>query len=714
MGLIEKSVRKRSNQKLAAEVFTQTALSFDEVEAAVRRYCDAKNAEVTRAVGASQAKAKTRVGKWTANLQDPRNSHYYVSPHPEMRQILIGFGQRPEPILAGRGSTSHGVWAARLSYPAGGSTVGLILLKWVIGGNDGVLKNRGFYESLLENVHTAISSEAPRTSGGAPGPASSALPATAIQPPGDVSPASSPGSAAAPVPGFPQAPVERQAVKTAQVIQPQRARIGDWASDLTARFPFLERADILALAGMRALLAVDTGFYSSTYITERQFSASQFYQASTHSLLRCRWIMPGGTTYLDCGAPKPDQTFVSDWQLKYAVSEDGDALIEVPHYKLTNDGLRSGELLTQLREAVTATLASGIHLRLDEGPPVMDGLVVTMPAGLAGYPDNDNSPFGNDRLGGLTDVYREPLALPATARDAVLAAMTASHFRSVPGSGDVLCAASLAGGRPFDAGSVTLRWAGDNDQLVIDIPETLDLAERERSYRAALRCLLAIAGQLGESEPGISATVRAHAEHVGTDNTGAWRAAVGTRLRDRPAGLWLNNWDRSTAAPMVPIAAGRWYPIGIRVTTPTETNYLRRAAAAADWIGSFKRATPILQPNGRPGGRLALSARRCGPLYSTNDRPISCLRYAADRDVSDYSFTKVTLTQAWFWEVNARGTSASEPVSSSGGMLLVTGWSHADGVLGYGENLLSMLRAFAEVVSASDDEARVQTLYMAT
>jgi hypothetical protein len=45
---------------------------------------------------------------------------------------------------------------------------------------------------------------------------------------------------------------------------------------------------------------------------------------------------------------------------------------------------------------------------------------------------------------------------------------------------------------------------------------------------------------------------------------------------------------------------------------------------------------------------------------------------------------------------------------------MVTGWSHADGVLGYGESLLAMLGAFAEVVSATDDQARVQTLYLAT
>jgi hypothetical protein len=78
MGLIEKSIRKRSNQKLAAEVFTQTALSFDEVVVGVRKYCTAENEKVSRLLEESREKAKTRLGKWTASLADPKNSHYYV------------------------------------------------------------------------------------------------------------------------------------------------------------------------------------------------------------------------------------------------------------------------------------------------------------------------------------------------------------------------------------------------------------------------------------------------------------------------------------------------------------------------------------------------------------------------------------------------------------------------------------------------------------
>lgn len=91
----------------------------------------------------------------------------------------------------------------------------------------------------------------------------------------------------------------------AKAVQPQIARIGDWAMETALSFPFLTRNDVLGLAGMRAVLAVDTGSHSSTYITEGRHSAAQASAMSTHSLLRCT-IVNSGTTVLSCGALKPD------------------------------------------------------------------------------------------------------------------------------------------------------------------------------------------------------------------------------------------------------------------------------------------------------------------------------------------------------------------------------------------------------------------------
>ena len=699
MGVIEKSIRKRSNAKLAAEAFTPTRLSFDEVAAAVQAFCDEANADVTNHIETSQANARTRLGKWAASLSDPRNSHYYVSPHPEIRQVLIGFGQRPEPILAGRGNTRNGVWAARLSYPAGGNTVGLALAKWVIN-SDGKLQHRSFYESLLENVHAAISSD----------PAG-----LAQDEPSD--PAQDDLAQDDPAPVAAAAPAAT-ANRAEDLVEPLHTQVGSWITEVANRFPFLTRNEITGLAGLRALLATDTGYHSSSYLTGNAVTASQMYGSMLHSLLRVNVIQHSGVTILTCGAPKPDLTFAYDWQLKYTVGDDGTALIEVPNYRQGNNEVRSAKLLAQLRAAVAESLASGVHLHLGEGLPHIEDLIAPSPAGAPGYPDNDDSPFRHYFLGGVPADGCAPLDLPAQAAGSVTDAMLRSHFRAGPGYGDDLCVASLAGGRAFDSGSVILRRTGEGIQLIIYIPAGLPPVELERSYRAALRCLERIGLNLKETEPGLCTTIGEHADRLATVTQKAWSAASGTRLRDRPAGLWTEHWNRSTAAPMVPVAAGRWYPIGVLAVSPEQTNYVSRAAQAADWVSAFKRVKPILGPNGRPTNRHTFTSRRCGLLHNANDQAQPYLRFAASELARDNHMKGVSAPQAWFWEVNARdvtGLGTSGPHGAKeGGLLLTTGWSHADGVLGYGENLLALFRAFADVVTATDRHARIHTLYLAT
>ena len=99
------------------------------------------------------------------------------------------------------------------------------------------------------------------------------------------------------------------------------------------------------------------------------------------------------------------------------------------------------------------------------------------------------------------------------------------------------------------------------------------------------------------------------------------------------------------------------------------------------------------------------------PLQRENEA-VACLRYAASENIQDQVITQVPSADTWFWEVSARGTPASEPGKDNTGLMLVTAWSHADGVLGYGENLLAMLSAFAEVFTTTDHHARIQTLYL--
>jgi hypothetical protein len=379
--------------------------------------------------------------------------------------------------------------------------------------------------------------------------------------------------------------------------------------------------------------------------------------------------------------------------------------------------------MVRLRDAVKEVLSTGVHLHMSDGSPSTDDLLVNMAANAEGYSKNGQPAFGYDYLGGMGDLHKEPLALTAAARDAVLAALDASAFRGKPGSGGVLRVISLAGPRRFDAGSVTLRSAEQADQLAINIPVDLPRIERQRSYRAALRLLVRIARELEESEADASASISAYAERIEADTQGAWKAAVSgpmivskeRALAQRENELLRQNWDQSNAAPVVPIAAGRWYPVGVRVTTTAEgVNYVLRAMEAADWVSNFKRTWTRGMRQATRDQNRSFSSRRCGLVSNTAGGAVPFLRYVWQPDLRDRVTTMADPNQAWFWEVNARAASASEPSGHNSGMLFVSGWSHADGVLGYGENLLFLLRAFAEFVGVFDDQARIQTLYLAT
>jgi hypothetical protein len=201
---------------------------------------------------------------------------------------------------------------------------------------------------------------------------------------------------------------------------------------------------------------------------------------------------------------------------------------------------------------------------------------------------------------------------------------------------------------------------------------------------------------------------------LGAATQKAWSAASVTRLADRPPGLWMEHWNRSTATPMVPVAAGRWYPLGVLAVSPERTDYVLRAVQAADWVSTFKR----VKPNGRPTNRHTFTSRRCDLLHNASDQALPYLRFSANELVWDHRMKGVTGPHAWFWEVNARSVTGLGPYGLNsppdGGLLLATGWSHADGVLSCGENLIALLRAFADVITATDPQARIHTLYLAT
>jgi len=411
-------------------------------------------------------------------------------------------------------------------------------------------------------------------------------------------------------------------------------------------------------------------------------------------------------------------TFVNDWRIQYKVPDGRETMIEVPQYRTTDDRLRCRPLMDRVREAVKETLDAGIHLHLGDGPPSVSDLVVNMTSGT----HSRSSPFEHDYLGGISELYKQPLPLPVTARAGILAAIDTSPCRSVPDTGEAFRVASLAGPRGFEAGSVAFSNVGPSDHLTMVLPADMPSTERQRSYRVALRLLMHISRETAETDPEVSASVRAHAERIANDSEETWKAAVSSPLivsNERARMNTMNpllqpSWGKAAEAPMVPIAAGRWYPVGVRVTTTANVNYVTRAMQGADWAVNYKRTRSSGFRQAARDKNRTFSARRCGLLMNSEGGSLPFLRYVSQADSRDHVTTTVDPNLAWFWEVHSRHARAKEPSERNSGMLLVTGWSHADGVLGYGENLLMMLGGFAEAVRLLDDDAQIQTLYLAT
>jgi hypothetical protein len=481
-----------------------------------------------------------------------------------------------------------------------------------------------------------------------------------------------------------------------RLAEPQQVVVGPWLKELLAAHPFLNRDELCGLAGMRALLSVDQGKALSTYLTEGKHNEIEFANASTRSLLRCE-ADAGSGTQLTCGASSPDGMLPTDWTLRYSVNLTGTAVVDVPNYRTREGKMSNGSVMTAAREAVMTTLAEGVNLHLSDGLPNTDELVQVRSA-----PSGTLSPFDHDYLDVLDASHRRPVVLPAGAGPSVLAAMSGVYPPPESEVDGCISRVDLAAGRPYPCGTVALRHREGNDELVIDLPPDLPPVERQRSYRAALLWMRDVARALPADASETSEAIETQVGQIGQ----------GTQRADRYTG-WTASWGDSTPAEVVPVAAGHWYPIGIRVLTPLPTNFQYSARTAQQWVGLRKRTFARGITRKSQDKNRIFTTRRPGILIDDNGKYLPYVRYGSQFVVGDEVTSRVQPKYGWFWEVKSRWVPPVEGVEE-GGLLLLTGWSHADGIIGYGVELLAMLRTFAEIVTHADPQARIQTLYLAS
>lgn len=161
MSIIEKSIRKRGNQKLAAPIYTNTSLAPTEVVSAIKKLCEKCNQDALAELAAKRQGNILR--RLSASATPEQSIQYYVTV--KEKQVLIGYARTPERIINDqrRRQGTSGHWLAAVTFPAvtaetpaGQNIVKLQLLKWVIN-NNGVLQSRDKYLQFADALHGAVS-----------------------------------------------------------------------------------------------------------------------------------------------------------------------------------------------------------------------------------------------------------------------------------------------------------------------------------------------------------------------------------------------------------------------------------------------------------------------------------------------------------------------------------------------------------------------------
>ena len=168
MGIIEKQIRKRGNQKLAETLSTPTRLQPPEVAVAIEEAIERHNQAVAAQNAQRQAQAGGKVRRFLAEaaaLSIPNRSYYLKTRESDM---LISYEKPVDEVLARiankrrKPGLSDGYWLSHVRVmrdEAGQNRVEVKLTNWVMNSN-GKLGNKDKYHELTDMIWEAVSTDA--------------------------------------------------------------------------------------------------------------------------------------------------------------------------------------------------------------------------------------------------------------------------------------------------------------------------------------------------------------------------------------------------------------------------------------------------------------------------------------------------------------------------------------------------------------------------
>lgn len=448
------------------------------------------------------------------------------------------------------------------------------------------------------------------------------------------------------------------------------APVGTWPQQVLASAPFLTHSETLQLAALDTVLG-KSGMRRHQVSTAGEGKQHQVGKMMSEQDGILRFEAFGTASKLSFGTPAPDCLWISDWTLKCSFADGAQAATSVPQYRTWNDDLANKQLLVDVRTRMTQALANGPDVVVTDGLPQFAALMTTIRR------DSTFSPLANDYGTAVAKDFHAVIDLAVQPRE-VTAALTALSYHRITDTPSASFAMS-----PDGATSGVLHiepGAGGGTRLRFD-PVTTPAIAAQRWQRRAVRLLFRLADQLG-ADSAAGQSLRAFAARVDPVEV--------------PMEQWSALWTDQVPTPQWQVQPGWLSPAAVLITGDSLPNSMDLAMVAAGSATVRRRTwarglTKRAQQNSR-----SYSSRRPALLVDSDHQPMPYVRYVAHSDTRSGTTGLTDDTPAMFWEVGYRRTTVE---GRDAIVLLISGLGITDGLVAYGDELLSFLDAYCRLAA---------------
>jgi hypothetical protein len=387
----------------------------------------------------------------------------------------------------------------------------------------------------------------------------------------------------------------------------------------------------------------------------------------------------------------------SGWAMLGTITHKS-VVLAVTRYRTQYDELFDKKAIVRSRAWLQEALAEGTTVEMKNGLPDFHELIV--PVVLPSFLGIGTSDLEGDMLPPLPACFHDgaTLRFPEDAAPVLAAALKASGG-SDGYSDEEVCVVEVAVWSDENRGRIVLCVSEGEARLVVCCPGLAELSAigAGRIFRSTMRALSEIGGAMDEG-PAIREVINAYVD----------ACERSLKAPDRVAGL-VPLWTSKIPAPALSLRAGMDLPIGLVVTSRVPLSFDEVLAAESSLLVRQRAANrgvtrKALLSNPKYG------TRRPAVLLDRDGATVPYLRYVEMGESDAFSLAWTGQNDRWFWEAALLDRGQDEH-GRHRSLLLAEGLSLSHGIVAYGTELLTLYRALAANLRATDPDAQIETIY---